>query len=105
MEDKDVVYNTAILKDFQNPIYSAPCPDTTQNPYEGVYSEIGTSKVGDTVNQKADGSAPGAVTNTGGENSVGDIHLYSAMESQHSSTPKQEQIPRFDDGYSHLQHK
>ena len=100
------MYKTATLKDFQNPLYSAPGPDATHNMYERVYSEIATSKVGDTVYQNADGSAPGAVTNNlEGENSVGDIHLYSAMEPQHSSTPKQGEISHFDDGYSHLQHK
>ena len=47
VKDKDVIHKTATLKDFKNPIYSAPGPDSTQNVYDGVYSETGTSKVGD----------------------------------------------------------
>ena len=66
--------------------------------YDRVYSETGTSKIGDTVYQNANGSAPGAVTNIGegGGDSVGDVPLYSALEPQGSSTPEQEQIPQFE---------
>ena len=102
--NEDVVHKTATLKDFKNPIYSAPGPDSTQKLYDGVYSETGTSNVDDTVYQNANGSAPRGVTNIGGGggDSVGDVPLYSALEPQGSSTPEQEQIPQFKNGYLHL---
>ena len=85
----------------------AGVPDSTQNVYDGVYSETGTSKIGDTVYQNTNGSAPRGVTNLGGGggDSVGDAPLYSALEPQSSNSPEQEQIPQFENGYSYLQHK
>ena len=104
MKEEDVVYKTATLKDFQNPIYSGQGPETPKNLYDGVYSDpaAGASTAGEAMYQNTDGSALKTDTNGGGEETLSSGHHYSALEHPYSSIPGQQQI---DNGYSCLQHK